>query len=248
MTTGAPMAEAPDISEVWSRTVRALRPRSAGTPSATLLFGGRGTDPLTASGREVRRMREGSSTEASGMGMGAHSNRQAALSAGVLFITATVANVIGTGLSRSLLDGSGLPRAVSAPREPRGRGSPARARGRRRLGRHRHLAVSGIEGVGRESGPRIRRVQDGRGRHVHARRGEPAVVARTQPAVHHGGGRRSGVVPSRRRCIARCARGGRARRGVRVLRGVLALLLPVLSCLASFLDGCRVGASVPSSC
>jgi len=43
------------------------------------------------------------STEVSGIGIGVHSNRRAALSAGVLLITATVANVIGTGLSRSLL-------------------------------------------------------------------------------------------------------------------------------------------------
>ncbi len=35
--------------------------------------------------------------------MGSHSNRRAAQTAGVLLITATVANVIGTGLSRSLL-------------------------------------------------------------------------------------------------------------------------------------------------
>ena len=42
-------------------------------------------------------MRDGSSTEA-------RSNRRVALSAGVLLITATVANVIGTGLSRSLLE------------------------------------------------------------------------------------------------------------------------------------------------
>ena len=47
-------------------------------------------------------MREGHSTQVSGTG--ARSNRRAALSAGVLFITATVANVIGTGLSRPLLD------------------------------------------------------------------------------------------------------------------------------------------------
>jgi Domain of unknown function (DUF4386) len=59
-------------------------------------------------------MREGSSTEASGMGMGAHSNRQAALSAGVLLITATVANVIGTGLSRSLIDGPDYLTAVAS--------------------------------------------------------------------------------------------------------------------------------------
>jgi Domain of unknown function (DUF4386) len=49
-------------------------------------------------------MRAGSSTEVIGAGVGAPSNRRAALSAGVLFITATVANVIGTGLSRSLLE------------------------------------------------------------------------------------------------------------------------------------------------
>ena len=36
--------------------------------------------------------------------MGARYNRRAALSAGILLITATVANVIGTGLSRSLVD------------------------------------------------------------------------------------------------------------------------------------------------
>ena len=48
------------------------------------------------------------------MGIGAHSNRQAALSAGVLFITATVANVIGTGLSRSLLDDPDYLTAVSS--------------------------------------------------------------------------------------------------------------------------------------
>ena len=54
--------------------------------------------------RRVKRMREGRSTEVVGTGTGARSNRRAALSAGVLLITATVANVIGTGLSRSLLD------------------------------------------------------------------------------------------------------------------------------------------------
>ena len=48
------------------------------------------------------------------MGIGAHSNRQAALSAGVLFITATFANVIGTGLSRSLLDDPDYLTAVSS--------------------------------------------------------------------------------------------------------------------------------------
>jgi hypothetical protein len=54
------------------------------------------------------------STEVSGMGIGAHSNRRAALSAGVLFITATVANVIGVGLSRSLLDDPDYLTAISS--------------------------------------------------------------------------------------------------------------------------------------
>ena len=41
-------------------------------------------------------------------------NRRAALSAGVLFIVATVANVVGTGLSRSLLDHPNYLTAVSS--------------------------------------------------------------------------------------------------------------------------------------
>ena len=41
-------------------------------------------------------------------------NRRAALSAGVLFIVATVANVVGTGLSRSLLDDPNYLTAVSS--------------------------------------------------------------------------------------------------------------------------------------
>jgi len=41
-------------------------------------------------------------------------NRRAAVCAGVLFITATVANVVGTGLSRSLLDGTNYLTQVSA--------------------------------------------------------------------------------------------------------------------------------------
>jgi hypothetical protein len=49
-------------------------------------------------------MLEVSSTEVSGAGTRGRWNRRAALSAGVLLITATVANVIGTGLSRSLLE------------------------------------------------------------------------------------------------------------------------------------------------
>jgi hypothetical protein len=49
-------------------------------------------------------MREGASAVVSRTGTRARSNRRAALSAGVLLITATVANVIGTGLSRSLLE------------------------------------------------------------------------------------------------------------------------------------------------
>lgn len=42
--------------------------------------------------------------EVLGTGTGVRSDRRTALCAGVLFITATVANVIGTGLSRSLLE------------------------------------------------------------------------------------------------------------------------------------------------
>lgn len=56
----------------------------------------------------------GSSIEVSGAGTTARSERRAAVSAGVLFITATVTNVSGTGLSRSLLDGSGYLAAVSS--------------------------------------------------------------------------------------------------------------------------------------
>lgn len=54
------------------------------------------------------------SVEAPGTGREARSNRRAALSAGVLFITATVANVIGTGLSRALLDDPNYLTAVSS--------------------------------------------------------------------------------------------------------------------------------------
>jgi Domain of unknown function (DUF4386) len=50
------------------------------------------------------RMRHGQSTEVLGMGAGTRSSRRVALSAGVLFITATVANVFGTALSRPLLE------------------------------------------------------------------------------------------------------------------------------------------------
>lgn len=53
-------------------------------------------------------------TEVLGRRMGADSDRRAAVSAGVLFITATVASVVGTGLSRSLLDGPDYLTVVSA--------------------------------------------------------------------------------------------------------------------------------------
>ena len=59
-------------------------------------------------------MREGSSLEVFGTGTGDGSNRRAASSAGVLLITATVANVIGTGLSRSLLEAPDLFTAMSS--------------------------------------------------------------------------------------------------------------------------------------
>jgi hypothetical protein len=59
-------------------------------------------------------MRGESSKEAFGTGTETHSNRRAALTAGVLFVTATVTNVIGTGLSRSLLEGSDYLTAVSS--------------------------------------------------------------------------------------------------------------------------------------
>ena len=49
-------------------------------------------------------MRVRHSIEVLGTRIGVRSDRRAALSAGVLLITATVANVIGTGLSRSLLE------------------------------------------------------------------------------------------------------------------------------------------------
>jgi ABC-type transport system involved in cytochrome c biogenesis permease component len=50
--------------------------------------------------------------------MGVNTERRAALSAGVLFITATLASVVGTGLSRSVLDECGLPRSPARGASP----------------------------------------------------------------------------------------------------------------------------------
>jgi Transposase, Mutator family len=73
--------------------------------------------------------------------------RRAALSVGVLFIAATVASVLGTGLSRPFVDDPDYLREVSAHAGLVSGGAP-RARRGRGLRRHRHLAVSGPAGSG----------------------------------------------------------------------------------------------------
>ncbi len=59
-------------------------------------------------------MRDGASARVFGRRTGVDLDRRAALSAGVLFIVATVTNVVGTGLSRSLLDDPNYLSAVSS--------------------------------------------------------------------------------------------------------------------------------------
>jgi hypothetical protein len=107
-----------------------LRPRSSASRSCLRRFQARGESDsgrrsrrrayrsigheLTrTAGQGVRGMRETTAYEALGAPMGANPERRAALNAGVLFITATVASVVGTWLTRSLLDDPAYLRVVS---------------------------------------------------------------------------------------------------------------------------------------